>query len=427
MANRRTAGKNYVLIKIPAIAIVISGIIGTVYGVSKLIDNHNEKEPTSIVTTAPDISNNDSFVEESTTDFNNITDETELKNLIDQILAVEFQPTDTYFQNYDTVNSVSDELNALNKTDEAETSEEVSYDWYKNGVIDSDKLYEKIISNSKASGIKITTNVEEITKAFTKEVQGCLDYIKNKAPNYNSKTPLKNIDTITIDDASSDKTYMANYYPNQNHIEIDYLYSIDKNLLTYNILYTTFQALENQNNNLLFDIFTQRFTEDSIMDYGNTNVDNYKDDGYKVEMLAAATGKTYEELSEFYLESNIKSIIDAFEPEIPDEEVLLTLKFLDLACGHGNIPSGCNKTAFLNNASAKAKMGLLKNIYIREIKDVLKDGKSIDDAKNEITEFKKKILNDKYSPLSMDSQTEEQLEKNIYELDTIFFDMKYSK
>ncbi len=407
----------------------IVAIIGTAtYQLGKNSAN-NEEQSTSIVSTTTDVTNSNDFIDDSTMDSTTkLQNDDELKSIIDQILKVEFQPTDTYFQNYDIKNSISDELNALNNTNASETNlEETSYDWYQNGIIDSDKLYEKIIANSKASGIEITTNVEEITKVITKEIQGCLDYVKQKVPNYDSKASLKNIDTLKIDDVA-DKDYMSNYDSKKNLIEIDLQYSQqEKNLLEYNISYALFQALVKQGDEVYWNFISQRFNEDLIMDYENRNIDNYKDEGYKVEMLAAATGKSYEEFNKYYLESDVNSIIGAFEPEMPKEYVLSILKALDIACGYGDIPAGCDEIKFKNDASAYAKVGLLDNYYIMKMKEVYKDGKPIDDAQNEIIEVTKKVLNDKYSPLSMDDQTKAELDKCSDQLNKISYGVKYSK
>lgn len=422
-------GKTFKIVRNLIIGGTIIAIIGTVtYHLGKNSGN-NEEQSTSIGATMPDVTNGNDFIDDATMDSSTKleNDNEELKSIIDQILKVEFQPTDTYFQNYDIKSSVSDELNALNNANASETnSEETSYDWYQNGIIDSDKLYEKIIANSKASGIEITTNVEEITKDITKEIQGCLDYVKQKAPNYDSKASLKNIDTLKIDDVA-DEDYMSNYDSKKNLIEIDVQYTQEKNLFEYNIPYALFKALVKQGDEVYWNFISQRFNEDLIMDYENRNIDNYKDEGYKVEMLAAATGKSYEEFNKYYLESDINSIIGAFEPEMPKEYVLSILKALDIACGYGDIPAGCDETKFRNNASAYAKAGLLDTCYIMKMKEVYKDGKSIDDAQNEIIEVTKKVLNDKYSPLSMDDQTKAELDKCSDQLNKISYGVKYSK
>ncbi len=436
MAVKRTnpdaiGKKVFKIFKTTTIVVVIAGVIGgSAYGISKAVNNKEEEPQTSsIVTTAPYVTNDNDFIDDSTTEPSTEleNEDEELKSIIDQIMKVEFQPTDTYFQNYDITGSVSDELNALNNADTPETnSDETSYDWYQNGIIDSDKLYEKIIANSKNSGIEITTNVEEITKAFTKKAQGWLDYIKKAAPNYDVGTGLKNIDTLSIKD-TPDSNYMSYYYPIENKMEVDYSYSIDNNLLPYSLDFCIVQVCTNKNGNLDWDFMTCAFAESAIEDYGDIDeAVNYKDEDEKIEMLATALDISYDDMKKAFLESDVKSTItNAIEPELKDK-VPLVLELMDIACGGGDIPAGCDEKLYRSYCEGNYKTILIKNVEINEARKRFSTDKSIEEIENERIERRKKVINNKYSKFDMDSKMKEELDNKIKELDHIFYKNKYN-
>lgn len=464
--------KKYRIVKKVIIAGLITAIMGgSAYGISVAVKNNSNDETLSLTTTESSTSNsydeyenssiaNDDYGVETDEEKNISYDFTQMKSyyeyqdneelnaLIDQIKKVEFEASDVDFKNYDIVGLTSNELSILK--DKAKTYnfklDKTSYDWYKNGVIDSNKLYDKIISNSKEKGMEITDGLKIITNNFTDNLQGCMNYLKEKEPSYDFTIPLYNINKITVEDIA-DKDYIAFYDYTKNNFEVDYLYTKNTSLLDYGIIFQTFELLENQSisngevyitsfnmdasntqaSPIFWDFIIQRFSEDYTQDYRNIPTSNYQDEEAKMEMIVAATGVSYDEFNNLFLKSDQKGLVQAFEPELQDSETVFSIfEGSDIACGYGVIPDGCDEETFRNNASAYSKSTLLKNFYIKMLKEVYVNGKSVDEAENEILEVKKIILNDRYSPYNMDEETKAALDDFVAKLDNIFYGLKYS-
>lgn len=374
-------------------------------------------------------------------------DNAELNGIIDKIKGVSFESTDGYFYNYEIEDMISEELEYIksNSGTYKFKMDNTSYDWYKNKEVDCNILYDKIIQNSKDKNIDINDGQEIVTRKFAENLQDCMNYIRQKNPNYDFTIPLYNINNLTVTNIT-DTDYASFYDYTKNNFEIDY--DNVGNAADYNIVFQLFQVLENQSvansdiyitsfnmdasntsaTPIFWDFIIQSFSEKYTGDYFGGEAANYMDETNKIELIAEATGSSYETINRLFLTSDQEGLIKLFEKEMQDSTMVFTiLELLDISCGYGSVPDGCDEVSFRSNAGAKARLLLLENYYIKMAKQIIVDNQSFDNLEDKMLEKKQTILNGRYDNYYMNSETEEQLYNAINGLDEIIFNMKYSK
>lgn len=376
-------------------------------------------------------------------------DNAELNSVIDEIKDINYQTNNEYFDYYNIYEVPQREILELRADTDVIFDENIgenTYDWYVGGKVNSEKLYNKILSNTKNKGIDVNQNVEEIIKSFCNNLQSCIDLIKSKKADYYFDAALKNIDELSIS-GFDDDIYMGFYDYSTNLLQSDYNYTKEQNIFDYNIIHETMHVLSNKTlsggnyyangfniedmstseSPLFLDFITERIVDEYACELCPNKIVEYDMEKYYIDSVCNSTGINYGYVQNSYLDSDLNQIIDAFEPEFRDFNwVYATLDGLDLACGYGYIPDGCDANKFKTDVCFNSKVNLLKNGYVRIIKDMVNNKITYDKAKSEILKLKQKILVDKYYSNNVEN---EQIELNncIERLDNIFYRLQYSK
>ena len=374
-------------------------------------------------------------------------DSYDLNSIIDKITDINYDSD--IFHQYNIEQLVKNEVISLSNVSNYKNSQ--NYDWYSNGNIDQKKLYDKILSNCNNSKNQVTANTKRIIEVFTEVLPECMSNIKKHNPNFNFNIALKNIDELIIED-SNNPDYMGYYYNDINLMEIDYNYCVNcggRKYLKYNIEHEIDHLLVNKLNKsesynyVINSIGINDTTTLESSTYPNFIMEKYTDDLAEeisgihnsygceremIKMITTSINMSYDDFGKVYLSCDPNEVINCFEPECQDFTfVYATLDGLNKACGYGTNTTSYDEDIFRTELFNYSRINLLKNAYIRVLKDYYNVKISYTESKERLNDIKKEILySDQYN-YEINSVSEEKLNDCVEKLDTIFYEYNYSK
>lgn len=373
-------------------------------------------------------------------------DNKELNNVIDSIKKITYKSNNSDFTNYDIYNKPMDEIHTIINNNIFYPSNPddypINYDWYINNYVDSIKLYNKILENNTNAGIKNDDLVKSIAEKVSIVLEHNINYIKNIKPDFNFNIALCNVNNLTVNTSLEDWYYSLYVYDNNRilvsfdeHFTDDFfkktishelyhlifngtvgLHDISFNATCMDALATHETPLEH---NFLTEWCAEFFSQDT---FNSPMSDNYNLEKSLIDILCESTLKPIEYYSHSMVSCDQNSLINAFEEELRDVNYVYSTFFaMDKACNYGDFPYECDLYLFKVECYNYAALNLLKNAYIKNIKEYSMNNISYEQALENIDNIKNSILNNYFFDAN------DYIKKSIENMDDIFYNYVNSK
>ena len=350
-------------------------------------------------------------------------DSKELCDIADSIKSIKYISYNKDFDNYDIYLTPEAELKEISVTEYIYRYEDypINYEWYKNGVIDKEVLYNKIVQNDRSADINIDEKIDRAIKCVTDVAEGNINLLKKKNPKFKFNLALYNLNTLTVD-YSDQSGCNAFYTPADNAMYMcpptdDFSYEELKPTVSHELFHMMFNAcLSNYDciyisgcslddttfsgNPLTADFLYELTTEDFSLEVcGDIPYITYFIERQRLDLLSVCTGKDNDYFKNCVTDMGVEKLLNSFEPEFRSANYVYSVLYaLDMSCGYNKIFDDEEEMeAFESAASNYAYIGLLKNAYLRLIKSV----KTNKLTKNEADSKLKKIT-DTIPPMAND-------------------------
>lgn len=347
---------------------------------------------------------------------------TYLKEAIGAILAFEYKGYREDFIKFDIYNQPERELELIYNTDYYDLCDPslypIDYNWYKDGVVNEDLLYERIVKNNSKAGILMTPDCKRIAKMVAYVAQYNIDYLKETLPSFNFNIPLYHLNTVTVD-TSNEEWYYGLYVYDTNRIlvnftdidtekffrsnvshELFHLFArgqvgLDKFYLagsSVDTLETSERPLEQ---NFLNEWFVNRA---SYVAFGEEpNKYFYDIEQQKIELICLSTDRDIYDFEALAFGVDKSLMYYAFEEELRNPNfVYSTLCGYDVACYYGFLPEDVDLYMLKCDCEIYATINVLKNAYIRLLKEISSDEITYQEACKEIDAMKTLLQNFDY-------------------------------
>lgn len=352
----------------------------------------------------------------------------ELNSIIDEIKDIKYVSNYDDFDDYNIYEKPSMELAEILNDSYLFKDEDypINYDWYINESIDSDLLYKKICANNINADIENTEEILEIIKLIPDVMTKNVNLIKKKNKQFKFNIALYNLNNIVIDITNTADS-AAFYTSDENRISFNYDYIKESGSLKSTMSHELFHLLLNKCINcssffhngcaldasftdespLIHTFLTELVTDDfSYEAFGETPDDLYSEEKDKLNLICEATEKNVDYFKNAILTSNSMSIPEAFEPEFRSINYVYSIfNAIDKFCCYGYFDDNWNYDLFRAASLNYARVGLLKNYYVKMIKQIETNKITVNEAETKIKGIKElfdetdltSLINDNYS------------------------------
>ena len=317
----------------------------------------------------------------------------DLNSIIDQIKSIKYISSYDEFNEYDVYSKPMIEANNILSTNYTVDYDKypINYDWYKNGVVDENALYNKIINNIKNEQIDNNHYIDKIAKEVSVTLKYNINLIKKVNPDFKFNLAFYNLNNLVVNTTTQDDC-AAFYAPGSNTlcVNINYIDGFDsfKNTISHELFHLIFNSclecdpfyfsgcgiddtttLENP---LATDFLTELTAENfSYAAFNEEPSCLYDEEREKLNYICLCTGKDKKYYESCVVNADIKGIINSFEPEFRSVNYVYSiLSSFDNSCGYGYFDENWDYTLFQSSSFNFAMFGLLKNAYVKIIKDV---------------------------------------------------------
>ena len=335
----------------------------------------------------------------------------ELNSIIDEIKNIKYVSKYDDFENYNIYEKPSIELNEILNNNSFFKDEDypINYDWYKNETIDEELLYKKIYDNNLKAGIKNSEEVLEILNILPYVINSNINLVRKRYKDFKFNIPFYNLNNLIVD-TTKQEDFAAFYISDDNKILVNYDYVKNYGSLKNTLSHECFHLILNKCVNcssyyhngcsmdasytdespLIHTFLTELVTDDfSYEAFDETPNDLYDEEREKLKLICVATNKDIDYFKNAILSSDSKDILNAFEPEFRNINYVYSIfNAIDKFCCYGYFDVNWNYDLFRANSFNYARIGLLKNYYVKIIK-LLKTGNiSKEEADIKIAEIK---------------------------------------
>lgn len=342
--------------------------------------------------------------------------ESDLKKAINAIMQVEFEGTYEPFISYDIYSKPETELEYIYTTDYADSCNPdlypIDYNWYNNGIVDEDLLYQKIILNTRKGGIRLTEDCRRIAEMVAYVAQYNIDYMMENHPSFNFNIPLYHLDTVSVD-TSDEEWYYSLYVYDTNRILVNFTDIDSEEFFRSTVSHEVFHLM-NRGEVGLDKVYLAGSSVDSLETEDRPFEQNFINEWYVdtasykafgeepspysyaeekrvIDLLCAATDKDLKYFEEVAFGIKKDNIYYAFEEELRNPNyVYSTLYAFDFSCFYyGNIISinDFDYFEFIFDAEEYAVLNVMKNAYIRLLKEIYAGKTDYWDANAELKEM----------------------------------------
>lgn len=400
-----------------AISIILAAVTPvSVAGCSAQNDDFDEEIPYSYIDDANDLYGPDFFGNK--TAFYEYDNLVELNNVIDEIKNINYSSNNREFINFDIYSKPQVEINEIvcNNLYNSSNPDDyhISYDWYIDGVIDSNVLYNKILENNINSGIENTVEVKRIAKMVSIKLNDVVSYIRNKFPEFKFNIPFCNINSLTVNTSDED-WYYSLYVYNFDRILVNFNLGFDEDFFMRTVIHEIIHLMFNgivdfsdfyKNGSSIDAVSTLEtpLKHDFIIEYladfyshdifGEPTQEKYAMEYDCINQLCLSTNKDINYFEDCVAHFDQNGLLESFEEELRDVNfVYSTISALDKSCGYGYFPDDCNIDLFKTDCYNYAVVNLLKNVYIRNIKEYSIGQITYEEAIQNIEDFKQSLGN----------------------------------
>lgn len=345
----------------------------------------------------------------------------DLKNILNDIKQVNYYSNDTFFNNYDVYSMPLKEMNHIlsnykfDNIDNKKISE--NYDWYSNGVINKQVLYNKIVSNTEKLGVKIDDNLSKFITCIVNMLPETLNSIDKMSNNFDYSIAFHNIDNLTVN-TTEDNSIVAYYTYFNNQIFINYSnidsYEFLEETISHEISHLVMNKSFSEYDFLKYgcsidDESTKeapldlRFLEEYIAEEVSNKTLNKSEANYfaqeeeKINLLSCSTNYDKNSIISNYASGNQNNLINMFEEEFQDfNYVYSTLNSLNISCGYEDLNLGDSEYSIRGEFNNYAKVQLVKNAYARVTKNYFKGNIDKSEFENQINNIKNTFVNTDY-------------------------------
>ena len=362
----------------------------------------------------------------------------ELNSIIDEIKDIKYVSNYDEFDNYNIYEKPSLELAEILNDSYSFKNEDypINYDWYNNGVIDEDLLCKRICDNNTKAGVENKKEVLEIIELIPSVMTKNVNLIKNKSSEFKFNIAFYNLNNLVVDITRQDDC-AALYINDDNKILVNYDYTKNYTSMKNTISHECFHLLLNKCINcipyfhngcaldasftdespLIHTFLTELVTDDfSYEAFGETPDDLYYEERSKLKLICEATDKNINYFKNAVLTSNSMSIMEAFEPEFRNINYAYSIfNAIDKYCYYGYFDVNWDYELFRAASLNYARLGLLKNYYVKIIKQVKTNKITKDEGNRKIAEIKKS-----FSITDLSSSIDDNYLECMDELDSIY-------
>ena len=319
-----------------------------------------------------------------------------LKKAIAALMAVEYNGYSRDFINFDIYNQPEREIALIGSTDYTDITNPslypIDYNWYKNGVVDENLLYERIVENNTKANIRMTSDCKRIAKMIAYVAQYNINYLKKKVPSFNFNIPLYHLDNVTVN-TSDENWYYSLYVYDFNRIlvnlenikteeffrstishEVFHLFARGQiGLEELYIAGSGYDTLKTEERPLEQNFINEWFVENaSYAAFGDKMDENlYAYEKELIQLLCISTGKDIFDLEAPSFGVGNDYIYYSFEKEVRTPNfVYSTLCAYDCAADYAYKPENVNDSDFKSDCEIYGTINLLKNMYIRLLKEI---------------------------------------------------------
>ena len=352
-------------------------------------------------------------------------EEINYQEIINEINKLNYNSNYSVFNDYDILKRpslekeqiIAQNLNQpMNEKDYANRN----YDWYINGKVNEEKLYDKIIKNNfKRTGIS-DSNAKLIAKTIAETVQVNLDFMSEKYPNYNLDIALYGIDNLTVQDyPEGDFICFMDYGKIKVFVNFNNVNDIStlKYSMSHELFHLIFSKSLNRDDVIIngcgidamntdeSPLYAEFLSEHTVESYsheafGNEDPCDYWDNYMLTDLLCLSTGKDRQYFKDCFVNNNNQGLINCFENGMNSFNTALSIyDAIDIGLGYGDVTKELKNRGDFDIASVQGealnyvKFNLYKNLLIR-LTNELQQGKiSMDEAQMQIDEFKNRVFN----------------------------------
>lgn len=318
----------------------------------------------------------------------------DLNNIIDEIKSVNYITENDFFNEFDIYNSSSREISAITSINDyyeiKSTNYAINYDWYVNGEVDSNLLYKRLVENTVSKGIKMDESLVDATKKISEEFKRNVRKIKQQYNDFDFSVAFYNMNNLIVTNCYDD-FYISYYETSENEISVNFNNINDEMIFRLYMNHETIHATTNKvvGGNRIYmtgisldrlDTIDSPFSLDFLNEYCTQKMAcenlscpelmGYYEETEKMNLINYSTNNDDEYFLNCYINSDQNKLIDSFQSELQNVNYAYsTLYAFDLACGYGNFPEGCDIDEFKKDCFDYGRLNLVKNAYVRIIKD----------------------------------------------------------
>lgn len=345
-----------------------------------------------------------------------------LKEAIEAIIAYEYNGYNEDFIEFDIYNQPERELELIYNTDYFDSCDSsrypIDYNWYENGVVNEDLLYKRIVKNNAKAGIPMTSDCKRIAKMVAHVAQYNIDYLKKVLPSFDFNIPLYHLDTVTVN-TSDEYWYYSLYVYDYNRILVNFTDINTEEFFRATVSHEVFHlfargqvgldmvyfagssvdTLESPERPLEQNFINEWFVDRaSYVAFGEEpNKYSYDTEQLMLEAICLSTDSNIYDFEALAFGVDKSLMYYAFEEELRNPNfVYSTLCGYDMACFYGYFPEGVDEFMLKSDCEIYATINVLKNEYVRLLKEINSGEITYWDACTEIDKMKKITKNFDY-------------------------------
>lgn len=372
--------------------------------------------------------------------------------MIADIMSINYVSDYELFNEYDIYNAPSRERDLIKEQNlesliiDEEQFNNRSYNWYNNGVVDEEKIYNKILMNNIKGLIINGSDTKLVAKTVSEVLQFNLDLMKERHPDYDLDLALYAIDNLTVIDYDSEE-FIAFMDYGKDRIYVAFNQISDLSTLKYSVSHELFHLINAKSfyredvlkSGVAIDAisstesplkltFLSEFTVESYsyIALGAEDPNNYWDTYYLVDLLGVSMDRDRQFFRNCFVNNDRQSLINSFEDGYDNfNSAYAIYNAIDMCIGSAEpnedltSRSDYDKARFNGEACSYLIVNLYKNLCIR-LANELKNGTITEAEVKELTDdFKIRItfIQDNMFWVTIDADA---LEDCIASIDNVF-------
>jgi len=322
--------------------------------------------------------------------------------MLSDIMSVEYVSDYELFNEYDILSRPGKEMALFKELNpEFVISEEAydnkSYDWYQDGIVDEQKIYQKILFNNIKGIVVNDSNTMRAVKTVSEVLQFNLDLIKKRYPDYDMDLALYVIDNLTVTDYDTDDwVAFMSYGNNRIYISFDNIDSPTslKHTVSHELFHAIFAKSYYMDDVIIsgaaVDVTSSAEAPLGLSSFSEMTVESYSYEAFDVEdpcdymstymlidLHCASTGKDRQYYKDNFVYGNTAGFTECLEDDYSEMNMAYSLyNATDLTTVSTDLPkeitehSDYDQGRFCSEACNYLRFHLYRNLLIRLTKEL---------------------------------------------------------